>query len=129
MIWLLLGCESREVLEARCQKPTTELVEWRNERTRQRLAGNERLSAAEMLAAERAEVEAAVVELGALPGRCENLWRMALWANPDTPPARLRDEALRRRLGLPAVDYTVDAVGPAGLTTDGRPGVLPPEAH
>lgn len=127
MIWLLLACESREVAEARCQKPITELVEWRNERTRQRLAGNEHLSPAELLAGERAHVDAAVAALAALPGRCENQWRFSLWSEPDTPPARLRDEAIRRRLGLPAIDYTVNAVGSAGLTTDGRVGIVPAE--
>lgn len=125
MIWLVLACESREVTEARCQKPITELVEWRNERVRQRLAGNETLTPAALLADERAHVDAAVAELGRLPGRCENQWRMSLWAEPNTPPARLRDEAIRRRLGLPPIDYTTDAVGLAGLTTDGRAGVAP----
>ncbi len=127
MIWLLLGCESWEVQSARCQKPITELMEWRNERTRHRLAGNESLTPAELLAAERAQVDVAVAALDALPGRCENQWRMSLWAEPTTPAARLRDEALRRRLGVGTIEYTVDAVGLAGLTTDGRPGVRPPD--
>jgi hypothetical protein len=58
-----------------------------------------------------------------LPGSCEPQWRVGLWSEPDTPPLRLRDEALRTALALPPVDYTVKAVGYARQTTDGRAGV------
>ncbi|MSQ02518.1 MAG: hypothetical protein EXR71_11620 [Myxococcales bacterium] len=124
MIWLLLACEPGELRAARCQAPLVELVTWRNDRYREWLAGRERLGAGEMLAFEREHVAAAVTRMRPDVGSCATTWRMSLWSTPDTPTARLRDEAVRQVLGLPTTGYSTVAVGLAGVTTDGRAGVL-----
>ncbi len=123
MIWFLLACEAEEVRVARCQAPLVELVTWRNERYREWLAGRELLSGPQMLVVERDRVAASVARMRPDVGACASTWRMVLWSTPDTPTARLRDEAVRQVLGLPTIDYSSVAVGIAGVTTDGRPGL------
>jgi hypothetical protein len=125
VIWLLAACEPAEVREARCQGPLVELVRWRSDRFRSVPDGPPPASATpdSLLREERDRVETAVAALRAAGSGCDTLWRTGLWTEPDTPPLRLRDEALRRVLGLPVVDYDVEAVGFSRQTTAGRPGV------
>ncbi len=124
MIWLLLACEPEEVRVARCQAPLIEVVTWRNDRYREWLAGREQFTPTQMLALERQNVASAVARMRPSVGDCASTWRMVLWSTPDTPTARLRDEAVRQVLGLPTADYSAVAVGIAGVTTDGRAGVV-----
>lgn len=123
----LLGCEAEEVRQERCLGPVIELVKWRNGKLSEWLAGRDPLEPGQLRRDEKAKVAAAVLRLRAAGGGCRGAWEMGVWTVPDTPPARLRDEALRQVLGLPGVNYTPVAIGPAGVTTDGRVGVEPAE--
>ncbi len=128
MIWVWLACESADVREARCQRPLVELVAWRNGRFLSPPEGPPAAPATpdSLLREERDRVDAAVADMRALGNNCDTQWRFSLWTEPDTPPARLRDEALRRVLALPPVEYSVKGVGYARQTTDGRAGVVRP---
>ncbi|GDX79586.1 hypothetical protein LBMAG42_13970 [Deltaproteobacteria bacterium] len=127
ILLLLLGCEPEEVRQERCLGPVIELTKWRNGKAAEWLAGRDPLEPGQLRRDEKAKVDDAVERLRAAGSGCRSAWEMGVWTVPDTPPARLRDEALRRVLDLPAVDYTPVAVGPAGVTTDGRIGVEPKE--
>lgn len=125
MIWLVWACESAELRDARCMRPPSELMTWRNDRFRSPLEGPPAAPATpdSLLREERDHVEAAVAAMLPLARSCDTQWRLGLWSDPDSPSLRLRDEALRRVLELPAVDYSEAAVGYSRQTTDGRPGV------
>lgn len=125
MIWLWLACESAEVREARCMRPIADLISWRNDRFRAPPEGPPAAPATpdSLLREERDRVDAAVADMQPLRDGCRRQWSIGLWSDPDSPSLRLRDEALRRVLELPAVDYTEAAVGYSRQTTDGRAGV------
>ena len=125
ILLFFLGCEAEEVRQERCLGPVIELVKWRNGKLSEWLAGRDPLEPSQLRRDEKAHVDEAVARLRAAGGGCRGAWEMGVWTVPDTPPSRLRDEALRQVLGLPAVEYSTVAVGPAGVTTDGKVGVEP----
>ncbi len=127
ILLFLLGCEPEEVRQERCLGPVIALVKWRNAKASEWLAGRDPLEPVQLRRDEKAKVDEAVEALRAAGSGCRGAWEMGVWTVPDTPPSRLRDEALRQALGLPSVVYSTVAVGPAGLTTQGVVGVDPPE--
>lgn len=97
ILWALAACPDVPVEEWRCTGPLVELVTWRDhERT---------LGHAVARDVEEAHIAAAVSALAPRRSDCETTWRMGLWSNPDDAGLRVRDEALRRLLDLPPVEY------------------------
>lgn len=119
------GCKSPEQQDWECIGPVIELVRWRDELETARILRGEPVAPLDMAKRERAHMEAAVATL--LPRRtaCELTWSVLMHQVPDNPGLRLREETLLRVLGLPARDYPPDAVGWSGVTTTGRPAVVP----
>lgn len=103
LVWLL-ACRDEPVEEWRCFGPLVELVKWRD--------GEElRPVAADVAAEEASRIQATVEALAPERRRCEAAWRMGLWSTPDNPGLRVRDQALRRLLGLPEGSYPPEAMG------------------
>ena len=105
-----LGCDAEAVRQERCLGPVIELVKWRNGKLSEWLAGRDPLEPSQLRRDEKAHVDEAVARLRAAGGGCRGAWEMGVWTVPDTPPSRLRDEALRRRIA-----ERVDAMLAAGL--------------
>jgi hypothetical protein len=122
VIAALLACQRPvEVTQYQCTGPLSALVRWRDELEAARLYGGRAVTADDAAAQEKTRMEATVSELAGRRGACEDTWRMGLWSEPDNPGARLRDEAIRRLLGLEPQRYPEPAVGIAGQSTSGLP--------
>lgn len=103
LLWLF-ACRDEPVEEHRCFGPLVELVRWRD--------GEEaRPTVADVATEEARRIDATVQDLAPETKRCEAAWRMGLWSTPDNPGLRVRDQALRRLLGLPATTYPPEALG------------------
>ncbi len=98
--------------------PLSALVRWRDGVEHERVFRGANLSPVALAADERFHVEAAVAALQGEATQCAGAWRMVLWSTADNPGARLREEAVRRLLALPARSFPPEAIGAAGIPVD-----------
>lgn len=103
--------------------PLTELVKWRDGVEHDRLLRGVTPAPSALASDERAHVELAVSALRPEASHCDGAWRMVLWSTADTPAVRLREEAVRRLLRLPARAFPPEALGVAGVPVDAPAGV------